>query len=66
MLTHITDMLKISTRLDIKVKVVNMKGKIIFDNNNIDEIDLSNYATGIYNLIIETNDKQYIKKIIKQ
>tara|TARA_R110002012_G_scaffold15940_6_gene62460 strand:+ start:1123 stop:4440 length:3318 start_codon:yes stop_codon:yes gene_type:complete len=61
-----TDILKISTRLDIKVKVVNMKGKIIFDNNNIDEIDLSNYATGIYNLIIETNDKQYIKKIIKQ
>ena len=43
-----------------------MKGKIIFNNNNIDKIDLSNYATGIYNLIIETNDKQYIKKIIKQ
>ena len=61
-----TNILNISTRLDIKVKVINMKGKIIFNNDNIDKIDLSNYAIGVYNLIIETNDKQYIKKIIKQ
>ena len=32
----------------------------------MNKIDLSNYATGIYNVIIETSDKQYIKKIIKQ
>ena len=61
-----TNILNISTRLDIKVKVINMKGKIIFNNDNIDKIDLSSYAIGVYNLIIETNDKQYIKKIIKQ
>ena len=60
------DILQISTRLNIKVKVISMKGETIVSNENIDKIDLSNYAPGIYNLIIETNDKQYIKKIIKQ
>ena len=34
--------------------------------SDVSNIDLSNHAIGVYNLIIETNDKRYTKKIIKQ
>ena len=61
-----TNTLKISTRLDVNIKIINMQGKIVFNNNNIKEIDVSNYSSGIYNLIIEAKNQQYTKKIIKQ
>ena len=43
-----------------------MKGGILTSGENISKINLSSKPPGMYNLIVEINDKQYIKKIIKQ
>lgn len=52
-----------------KVQLVSNDGKLFFnillqDNDNL-KIDLSNYPTGIYTLIIETDNNVFIKKIVK-
>ena len=61
-----TGIIEISTRLNTSIKMVDMKGNIIIDGKNISQIDLSNKSAGLYNLIVEINNKQYIKKIAKQ
>ena len=61
-----TGIIEISTRLNTSIKMVDMKGNIIVDGKNISQIDLSGKSAGLYNLIVEINNKQYIKKIAKQ
>ena len=61
-----TGIIEISTRLNTSIKMVDMKGNIIIDGKNISQIDLSDKSAGLYNLIVEINNKQYIKKIAKQ
>ena len=52
------------TRLNIKVELYNMMGKIIrLDDSR--RIDLSNYPDGIYNLIIKYDKIVINKKVIK-
>tara|TARA_R100001463_G_scaffold49908_1_gene99947 strand:- start:2052 stop:5210 length:3159 start_codon:yes stop_codon:yes gene_type:complete len=61
-----TGVIEISTRLNTFIKMIDMKGGIITSGENISEINLSSKPPGMYNLIVEINGKQYIKKIIKQ
>ena len=56
---------QIETRLNIEVLVIDMQGKIIIEEENINTIDLSTYSKGIYNLKITTDGKSFINKIIK-
>ena len=48
------------------IKFLDMSGRIIIDQSNPQVIDLSDYADGLYNIIVNVNDKQYFNKIIKQ
>jgi hypothetical protein len=58
------DIFTIETRLNIKVELYNMMGKIIrLDDSR--RIDLSNYPDGIYNLIIKYDKIVINKKVIK-
>ena len=61
-----TGVIEISTRLNTFIKMIDMKGSVITSGENISEINLSSKPPGMYNLIVEINGKQYIKKIIKQ
>ena len=58
------DIFTIETRLNIKVELYNMMGKIIrLDDSR--RVDLSNYPDGIYNLIIKYDKIVINKKVIK-
>jgi len=61
-----TGIIRISTRLEMQLKILDMSGRTIIDESNPQVIDLSNYADGLYNIIVNVNDKQYFNKIIKQ
>ena len=56
---------RIETRLKICVKVYDMQGKLIVDEDEVNMIDLSDQPTGLYNLHIETDGKIFSNKIIK-
>ena len=58
------DIFTMETRLNIKVELYNMMGKIIkLDDSR--RVDLSNYPDGIYNLIIKYDKIVINKKVIK-
>ena len=61
-----TGIIRISTRLEMQLKILDMSGRTIIDESNPQVIDLSDYADGLYNIIVNVNDKQYFNKIIKQ
>ena len=61
-----TGILRISTRLEMQLRVLDMNGRLIIDESNPQVIDLSDYSDGLYNIIVNVNDKQYFNKIIKQ
>ena len=58
--------LTIETRLQIKIEVYDIMGKLLIEEENTKHLDLSDLANGLYNLSIIYNDKRYIKQIIKQ
>jgi len=64
------NILFIDTHLDIEVQVLDMMGRIISEivrpENNTMRIDLSKLTTGVYNMTISYENKQYSKRIIKQ
>jgi Secretion system C-terminal sorting domain len=50
------------------IKIVNMKGDIVYAtkvNNNSASIDLTDQASGVYMLIVNSNNKMYSQKIIR-
>ena len=61
-----TGILRVSTRLEMQLRVLDMNGRLIIDESNPQVIDLSDYSDGLYNIIVNVNDKQYFNKIIKQ
>ena len=60
------DIITIDTRLNIEIELYNMTGILMLKEKNINRIDISNYSSGIYNMIITHEDKRFINKIIKQ
>ena len=50
----------------VNIKVYNMLGDIIINSNFVNTIDLTNYSRGVYNAIIQENNKIYNYKIIKK
>jgi len=62
---------KIIEKQHINLKVFNLKGQIIYEENLSDfagryqnKIDMSGYSKGIYNLQLSTNETTFSKKII--
>ena len=43
-----------------------MTGMLMLKEENINRIDVSNYPSGIYNMIITHDNKRFINKIIKK
>ena len=60
------NLITIETRLQIKVEVYDIMGKLLIKEENTKRLDLSDLANGLYNLSIIYEDKRYNKQIIKQ
>ena len=60
------DIITIETRLQIKIEVYDIIGKLLIEEENTKHLDLSNLVNGLYNLSIMYNNKRYNKQIIKQ
>ena len=60
------NILIIDTRLDIKIELYDMIGKLLIGSTEIRRLDLSNFPNGLYNLSILYNNKRYSKQIVKQ
>ena len=60
------DIITIVSNLNVNATLYNAVGQPIYQNNNVQQIDLSKYEAGIYNLILTYNDLQFTKKIVKQ
>ena len=60
------DIITIASSLNVNATLYNAVGQPIYQNNNVQQIDLSKYEAGIYNLILTYNDLKFTKKIIKQ
>ena len=60
------NLITIETRLEIRVEVYDIMGKLLIEEENTKRLDLSNLSNGLYNLSIIYNDKRYSKQIIKQ
>ena len=60
------DIINIASNLNVNATLYNAVGQPVYQNNNVQQIDLSKYEAGIYNLILIYNNLQFTKKIIKQ
>tara|TARA_R110000782_G_scaffold151613_1_gene244272 strand:- start:921 stop:1334 length:414 start_codon:yes stop_codon:yes gene_type:complete len=59
------DIVTIETRLEIEVVVYDIMGKVMI-NQKTKRVDMSNYPTGMYNLVLIHNNKRFNTKVIKQ
>lgn len=66
----VSNFLTINTQLtDYKYTIYSVQGQLITSkasNNQMQRIDFNNFATGVYVLIINTNEKSYSYKVIKK
>ena len=60
------NILTIETRLEIEVEVYDIMVKLLIEEKNTKQLDLSYLSNGLYNLSIIYNNKRYSKQIIKQ
>ena len=60
------DILNIDTRLEINVKIYDIMGKLLINEENNNRIDISTVSSGIYNMIITHDKMKWSKKIIKE
>ena len=60
------DIITIASNLNVNATLYNVVGQPIYQNNNVNQIDMSRYEAGVYHLILTYNDLQFTKKIIKQ
>jgi len=58
--------LNIVTDMEIKVEVKDIVGQVIISKNNPREIDLSDVASGTYNVVITFNGRTLVKTIVKE
>ncbi len=62
--TH--NIINITSNLQVDVLLYNSIGQIVFQGNNVRQINMNMFKSGIYNLILTHNDLQFTKKIVKQ
>lgn len=66
----VSNFLTINTQLtNYKYTIYSVQGQLITSkasNNQMQRIDFNNFATGVYVLIINTNEKSYSYKVIKK
>jgi hypothetical protein len=60
------DRINIASNLRINAVLYNSIGQPVLQETNVNQLDLSRFEAGIYNLILTHNDLQFTKKIIKQ
>jgi hypothetical protein len=60
------NILTIETRLQIKIEIYDLMGRLLIEDKNTKRLDLSNLSNGLYNLSIIYENKRYNKQIIKQ
>jgi len=52
--------------LRINAVLYNSIGQSVLQETNVNQLDLSQFEAGIYNLILTYNDLKFTKKIVKQ
>jgi len=60
------NVLTIDTRLDIKVELYDLMGRLLINSTETRRLDLSDLPNGLYNLSITHENKRYSKQIVKQ
>ena len=60
------DYINIASNLQINAVLYNYIGQPILRETNVNQLDLSRFEAGMYNLVLTYNDLQFTKKIIKQ
>jgi hypothetical protein len=60
------NVLTIDTRLDIKVELYDLMGRLLINSTETRRLDLSDLPNGLYNLSIIHENKRYSKQIVKQ
>jgi len=60
------DIINFSSQLNFTTSLFNSMGQKIIDLNNPQLLDMSEYESGVYQLIIDVSGNQFSKKIIKQ
>jgi len=60
------DIINFSSQINFTTSLFNSMGQKIIDLNNPQLLDMSEYESGVYQLIIDVNGNQFSKKIIKQ
>ena len=60
------DIITIETRLQIKIEIYDIMGKLLIEEENTKHLNLSNLSNGVYNMSILYNGIRYSKKVIKQ
>ena len=59
------DIITIETRLEIEVELYDIMGKLLISKDS-KRIDLSDYPSGVYSLILIYNNKRFNTRVIKQ
>jgi hypothetical protein len=62
----IIDILNIQSTKDVNVKIYDMMGKLVISQENAKQINMSNYPSGMYNMIIGFEDEIINTTILKQ
>ncbi len=60
------DIITIASNLNVNATLYNVIGQSIYQNNNVNQIDMSGYKAGVYHLILTYENLQFTKKIVKQ
>jgi hypothetical protein len=60
------DRINIASNLRINAVLYNSIGQPVLQETNVNQLDLSQFEAGIYNLILTYNDLMFTKKIVKQ
>ena len=60
------DRINIASNLRINAVLYNSIGQPVLQKTNVNQLDLSQFEAGIYNLILTYDNLQFTKKIVKQ
>jgi len=61
-----TDIINIAAKNNIKIDITNLLGEIVLTIENVDQIDLSPFSSGIYIFNITYNNTKIQHKVIKK
>ena len=63
-----TSIVHISAPVDVRVVVTGIEGKVLFDRSNVNDVDISGFANGMYyiSLYNEKGDRLVTEKLVKE